>query len=176
MPAGVPYHPPAGRNTWNTPAALIDPLTVFAGGPVDLDPCSNPTSKVPARREFMVEHGDDGLWLPWHIPDVPVTVYVNPPFDDLKSWAEKAKKEAELGAEILFLLPARTDTKAWHEHVATANAVLFWRGRLTFLGAEHPAPFPVALAYWGPRVKRFMEVFGKHGLAVTHWKQEAKQD
>lgn len=168
MPVGVPYHPPAGRTDWNTPAPVCVSLVEFNQGPMDLDPCSNPSSIVPARRTYDLRRGEDGLALPWTKPDVPQTVYVNPPFDELRAWAAKAKAEAELGAEILFLLPARTDTRAWHEHVSTASVVLFWRGRLTFLGGEHPAPFPVALAYWGPRAARFHEVFCKHGLTVTH--------
>ena len=43
----------------------------------------------------------------------------------------------------VFLLPARVDTKWFHDLVLPhAREIRFIRGRLKFVGAEHPAPFP----------------------------------
>ncbi|OJW05302.1 MAG: hypothetical protein BGO49_31130 [Planctomycetales bacterium 71-10] len=111
----------------------------------DLDPCS-PTRKGPvkARLHYTVE--DDGLSLPWH-----GVAYVNPPYGKtLHAWVEKARREHVEGRarKVVLLIPARTDTAYWHDHVTTAE-VWFLRGRLKFNDGPRPAPFPSALAVWG---------------------------
>jgi hypothetical protein len=42
---------------------------------------------------------------------------------------------------VVMLLPARTDTRWWHEWVMKGE-VRFIRGRLKFGGAKNSAPFP----------------------------------
>mgnify|MGYP007039145828 CR=1 FL=1 len=49
----------------------------------------------------------------------------------------------------MALLPARTDTGWWHEHVAERADVFLLRGCLAFGDGEQSAPFPSALAVWG---------------------------
>ena len=46
------------------------------------------------------------------------------------------------GTLIVMLLPARTDTKAFHEYIYHHAEIRFLRGRLKFVDAKHPAPFP----------------------------------
>ncbi len=43
-----------------------------------------------------------------------------------------------------MLIPARTDTKWFHEYIYDKPNVeiRFLKGRLKFVGAEHSAPFP----------------------------------
>lgn len=69
-------------------------------------------------------------------------VYCNPPYGpEIRKWLEKAR-EAEVA---VYLLPARTDTKWWHDLAMGADEVRFLRGRLRFVGAKNPAPFPSVL-------------------------------
>jgi hypothetical protein len=72
--------------------------------------------------------------------------------------------EAALKCEIVTLVPARTDTRAFRALVRGAAAVCFWRGRITFRGAAAGAPFPSAIVYHGWRPERFVEVFADAGL------------
>ena len=66
-------------------------------------------------------------------------VYCNPPYwRGIDRWLAKAK-EPELA---VFLVPARTDTKWWHEYAMSANEIRFLRGRLKFGKAKNSAPFP----------------------------------
>lgn len=65
-------------------------------------------------------------------------VFCNPPYGDVSKWLAKAQ-EAECA---VYLLPARTDTKWWHEYVMRAAEIRFIRGRLKFGGATNSAPFP----------------------------------
>ena len=63
---------------------------------------------------------------------------------------EKARREAERGALVVGLLPARTDTAWFHEHVyRAATEIRFLKGRLKFEGAAASAPFPSMIAVWG---------------------------
>ena len=133
---------------WATPPALLERLyAVF--GRFDLDPCS-PTddprrASVHAWMYFTPE--DDGLALSWH-----GRVFVNPPYGrELKAWVRKALGEIEerRASVVAVLLPARTDTAWWHEHVAGRADVFLLRGRLAFGDGEQSAPFPSALAVWG---------------------------
>lgn len=67
-------------------------------------------------------------------------VYCNPPYGP-KIWSFLEKRlEAELA---VFLLPARTDTKWFHEIVLPhAEEIRFIKGRLKFGDSKNNAPFP----------------------------------
>ena len=77
--------------------------------------------------------------------------YMNPPYGrEIGPWVEKARREAERGALVVGLLPARTDTAWFHEHVyRAATEIRFLKGRLKFEGAVASAPFPSMIAVWG---------------------------
>ena len=46
---------------------------------------------------------------------------------------------------MVMLIPARTDTKYWHQYVMRADEVYFVKGRLKFGDSENSAPFPSAV-------------------------------
>jgi site-specific DNA-methyltransferase (adenine-specific) len=111
----------SGRNQhWTTPEELyaaLDEEFHFT-----LDPC-------PLHAEF------DGLAISW----AGHRVFCNPPYGrGVARWLEKAK-EADVA---VYLLPARTDTRWWHQFAPLATEIRFLQGRLRFGGAKHPAPFP----------------------------------
>jgi hypothetical protein len=66
---------------WCTPDWVIDIVHEVFGDSPDLDPCSNPYSRVKAKTEFTLEKGNDGLVDDWGFAR---TIYVNPPFG--KGW------------------------------------------------------------------------------------------
>ena len=148
------------RPDWNTPANFLAVVRRFAA--IGLDPCSNAASLVGATTAWTEE--DDGLPRSWADKGL---VYCNPPYGrEILPWAQKMQIDGARGAEIIALLPARTDARWWQNHITNADAVCFWRGRLRFLGAESSAPFPSAVAYWGDRRIRFAKVFGDYGWIV----------
>ena len=61
----------------------------------------------------------------------------------------KANEAAKKGAIVVCLVPARTDTKWWHEYVIQ-HEVRFVRGRLKFGDAKNSAPFPSAVVVIKP--------------------------
>lgn len=68
---------------------------------------------------------------------------MNPPFSNWQKWVEKGCEEYLKGKVVVFLLAARTDTKAFHEIILPyASEIRFIKGRLKFGGAKRGAPFP----------------------------------
>lgn len=67
-------------------------------------------------------------------------VFCNPPYNrNFGAWLTRGL-EAEIA---VFLIPARTDTRWFHDIVMpNAKEIRFLRGRLKFGGAEYNAPFP----------------------------------
>lgn len=64
-------------------------------------------------------------------------------------WVKKAYEESLTGrVKVCCLLPARTDTKWFHEYCQKGQ-VIFIKGRLKFEGAENSAPFPSMLVLFG---------------------------
>jgi site-specific DNA-methyltransferase (adenine-specific) len=150
-------HFTAERDDWPTPDCVLE--RVRRVGEIGLDPCAG-ARPFGAVCEYRADRGEDGLALSWRGKGL---TYVNPPYGrSIGAWVAQCS-EAD---ECIALLPARPDTAWWHEGVVRAQAILFWRGRLTFVGAEAPAPFPSAVAYWGPRPGKFVEAFGDAGWLV----------
>ena len=46
------------------------------------------------------------------------------------------------GTTVVMLLPARTDTKWFHEYILPYGQIRFIRGRLKFGDSKNSAPFP----------------------------------
>lgn len=150
---GTPESPWLGALTssdsveWNTPPEFLEKLYPLVGGEFACDPCS-PRSDGPTKAMVHFTQEDDGLALDWP----PGATWVNPPYARglTGQWVAKCRKEAEAGSGPIFaLIPARTDTAWWHDHVADQGHVLFLRGRLAFGSGENSAPFASALVVYG---------------------------
>jgi phage N-6-adenine-methyltransferase len=137
---------------WHTPPALLGALYPIVGGMFDLDPCSpvrrGSAAPVRARTRFTAE--DDALSRPWRA----ATVFINPPYGrQLAVWVAKARDECLAGRAglIIALVPARTDTRWWHDSIAGSADVWMLKGRLAFGDGSVPAPFPSAIVVWSAR-------------------------
>lgn len=110
---------------WATPKGLYDELHREFG--FTLDPCPLGESE---------KDGSSPLFTKWG----GARVYCNPPYNrGVAQFLERAR-EADLA---VFLLPARTDTKWFHDLcLPHASEIRFVKGRLKFGGLKHPAPFP----------------------------------
>jgi site-specific DNA-methyltransferase (adenine-specific) len=76
-------------------------------------------------------------------------VYCNPPYGSgIQKWLQRGL-EADLA---VFLIPARTDTRWFHEIVLPkAKEIRFIKGRLRFGDAVNNAPFPsMVVIFEGP--------------------------
>ena len=151
------YIMPAAKTNWYTPQVVMDLVEKF--DMIGLDPCWEEECLVKPMRRFTKR--DDGLIRDWSGYGL---VFVNPPYDDLKRWCEKIASEGDKGTEIIALLPARTDTRAFQDYISKATCMCFWRGRLRFVGAKASAPFPSLIAYYGERYDRFYQIFKARGV------------
>lgn len=145
-----------GRDDWRTPTTVLDRVRRI--GPIALDPCGNPENSVGARVCYWGEPDSaDGLACGWSLGGL---VFVNPPYSQFRAWAAKAALEAKAGTQLIMLVPARTDTQAWRIATGEADCVALWRGRLTFVGGNAPAPFPSALIACNVGVRAMRRAFG----------------
>lgn len=79
---------------------------------------------------------------------------MNPPYGrEIGAWIKKAYQESLLGATVVCLVPARTDTRWWHDYVMKAKEIRFLRGRLKFGSAINSAPFPSAVIIFDKQIK-----------------------
>lgn len=116
---------------WETPKDFFDKIQSEFN--LDMDVCA--TNKNHKLRDWWTRK-DDGLtqdWKPWRC-------WMNPPYGrEIGKWIAQA---ATGGAKIVVaLLPARTDTRWFHDYIYGKAEIRFVRGRLHFSEGGR-APFP----------------------------------
>tara|TARA_X000001382_G_C3150021_1_gene172692 strand:- start:56 stop:550 length:495 start_codon:yes stop_codon:yes gene_type:complete len=84
--------------------------------------------------------------------DWEVCNFMNPPYGrEIGKFIEKAYTEWVLNDfTTVALLPARTDTKWFHNFIYNQARIVFIKGRLKFEGGKKlaPAPFPSMIVVW----------------------------
>lgn len=162
---------------WGSPSEVLDPIYEHFGE-IGLDPFGDPNAIVKANHYFFHPHHQgvlptglnpkagitvgDGFTLSWGGYGL---VFANGPWSDCAPWVYKAATE---GDEVICLVPARTGANWFQHYVAPADVVLFWKGRLKFVGAKHHAPFHCVLNYWGERPELFLKAFPGHWYVRNH--------
>lgn len=132
----------SARSDWETPPELYAALnTEFR---FDLDAAASPDN---AKCPRFYSEAEDGLTQPWQ-----GSVWCNPPYGrDVGRWVQRGYEAARDGkATVVMLLPARTDTRWFHDYIWSYRwvEVRFIRGRLKFVGAKDAAPFPSMVVIW----------------------------
>lgn len=140
---------------WTTPQYVFDWIDKHYG-PVMLDAAATPSNHLapfyfsrscPDWEPLCVE---DAMKRHWQTDG---TVFLNPPYGrEIAEWVSKAYYES-VGhfLRVVMLLPARTDTRWWHEYVMRADEIWLLEGRLKFGRAAEAgevkasAPFPSAI-------------------------------
>ena len=134
----------SGKNDWETPQWLFDELD--AEFHFTLDPCaSHETAKC--NNYYTVE--DDGLIQDWGNE----IVFCNPPYSNSMQteWVKKCYEHSEKGGTAVMLIPARTDTKRFHDYILGKAEIRFIRGRLNFGDSSNSAPFPSMIVIFDGR-------------------------
>lgn len=133
-------HYSSATDLWATPQDFFDRYNERFG--FTLDVCASPENAKCARY-FTKE--DDGLAQPWE-----GICWMNPPYGRvIGHWMQKAYESSRAGATVVCLVPARTDTRWWHDY-AMKGEIEFIRGRLKFGGVKNSAPFPSAVVVFYP--------------------------
>jgi phage N-6-adenine-methyltransferase len=121
---------------WETPQDFFDRYNAQYG--FTLDVCATPEN---AKCERFFTEEQDGLAQEWT-----GICWMNPPYGrKIEKWVKKAyESHRDNGATVVCLVPARTDSKWWHDY-AMKGRVEFIRGRLKFSDYKWNAPFPSAV-------------------------------
>ena len=123
------------KDDWETPVEFYDKYNKIFN--FDLDVCA---TKENAKCNKYFTKKDDGLSKKWHS-----NCWMNPPYGrEIGKWMQKAYESSLEGATVVCLVPARTDTKWWHDF-AMKGKIEFIKGRLKFGNAKYSAPFPSAI-------------------------------
>ena len=130
---------------WETPQEFFDKLDKEFH--FNLDVCALPEN---AKCAAYYTPEMDGLIQPWY-----GRCWCNPPYGrGIEKWVERAYCSAvEGGAIVVMLLPARTDTRWFHEYIYGKAEIRFVRGRLKFGGSKNSAPFPSMVVVFRPKME-----------------------
>lgn len=124
----------SNTDEWATPIKLFEELDNKYH--FTLDPCS--TKENHKCKKYYTKE-DNGLEKSWE----GYKVYCNPPYGkEISKWVEKAYNENKKGTFVVMLLPARTDTKWFHNFIYKKHEIRFIKGRLKFNDGKQAAPFP----------------------------------
>jgi len=146
------------KSDWETPWPLfrdVDREFHFT-----LDVCATKgNTKVPGN---YFTPGMNGLRKDWR-----GVCWMNPPYGhEIRDWVRKAYVESETrGATVVCLLPARTDTRWFHHFCWNADAILFFKGRIRFVGCDSAAPYPSCLVVFGGGFPEDTKL-GKYGKII----------
>lgn len=118
---------------WATPQDFFDALDKEFR--FETDVCALPENAKCAHYFTPVQ---DGLAQEWT-----GVCWCNPPYGrKIGDWVKKAAESAKAGAVVVMLLPARTDTRWFHDYIYGQAEIRFVKGRLKFGDATESAPFP----------------------------------
>lgn len=115
----------------------------------NLDPCSTDENHK-CDKYYTIK--DDGLSKDWSGHNV----WCNPPYGrNIVKWVEKCYREGcKDNTLVVLLIPARTDTKYFHDYILHRAEIRFIPGRLKFGNSNNSAPFPSMLVIFrGAKVR-----------------------
>lgn len=130
----------SATDQWSTPIDFFNKVDdVFR---FETDVCADAGN---AKCEKYFDAEADGLTKRWT-----GVCWMNPPYGrGIGEWLKKAYESAKGGATVVCLIPARTDTRWWHDYCLKGEIMLI-KGRLKFGGSVDGAPFPSALVVFRP--------------------------
>lgn len=145
---------------WETPDHLFRFLDRHYHFTVDVA-ANSKTRKV---RKFY-DIARDGLKQDW----AGEVVFMNPPYSESGKWTKKAQEAAQHGAIVVALLPNRSATAWYREHLAPSALIVLLHGKVPFFHrgvgrgeiTMSGAPFASILAIWpasaGKRILKFTQ-------------------
>ena len=135
----------SANNRWCTPKDFFNKLDQEFD--FTLDPCC--TEKSALCKQYFTPN-EDGLKQNWG----GYRVFVNPPYGrQIGKWVKKCYEEGQKpNTTVVMLIPARTDTRYFHDYIFGKTEIRFIKGRLKFINLDYEgdekdrkmssAPFP----------------------------------
>lgn len=124
----------SNSDEWSTPEDFYEKLNKEFN--FTLDPCA--TSENHKTTKYFTKE-QDGLIQNWQGN----IVFCNPPYSNIAEWVKKCYYESlKENTIVVLLIPARTDTKYFHNYILNRSEIRFIKGRLKFGNCKNSAPFP----------------------------------
>ena len=140
-------HFSSGKDDWGTPFSTFAPW--HEQFTFTVDAAANGDNHLLPRWYGPGGEREDALTHDW---DPTERYWCNPPYSRTlqRQFIIQAYRVMSRGGVAVLLLPARTDTKTFHEFIwdrfeaapEKHITVHFLKGRIRFVGATHGAPFP----------------------------------
>lgn len=131
---------------WATPQHIFDTLNNEFD--FTLDPCADENNH---KCDKYFTKNENGLLQDWGGD----RVFCNPPYGkEIYKWVEKCYIEGHKeNTLVVMLIPARTDTKYFHDFILNRSEIRFVKGRIKFGSANNAAPFPsMIVVFRGPKM------------------------
>lgn len=131
------------KEDWATPQDFFDKLDEEFH--FDLDPCADAEDATPPP----ILQKSVFLFCKIFLT---LRVFCNPPYGRTSTgeWIQKCYEEAKKpGTVVVALIPARTDTRFFHDYIYHKAEIRFIKGRLKFGGCKDAAPFPSMVVIFG---------------------------
>lgn len=155
----------AEQDQWRTPRWLFDKCEERFGV-YRLDAAADKTNAL-CPSFFYADGRDGALAKEVHWSG---KFWCNPPYSMLKEFADKAIEELQNENSVggTFLIPARTDTKAFHKLVTGATDIIFLKGRVRFddLDGKPAVAWNKKLQRWDPASAPFPSVIIHIGVRI----------
>ncbi len=120
---------------WSTPGDVFSELNEEFD--FNLDPCSTEQNHKCDKYFTLNDNGLEQNWGGGY------RAFVNPPYSRISDWVKKSWEEStKPNTIVVMLIPARTDTRYFHEYIQYRSEIRFIKGRLKFGDSKHSAPFP----------------------------------
>jgi site-specific DNA-methyltransferase (adenine-specific) len=131
----------SATNEWATPQDYFNKLNDEFH--FTLDPCATHENHK-CSKYYTIE--ENGLIQDWKNE----IVFCNPPYGkEMPIWVKKCFEEGQKpNTTVVMLIPARPDTKYFHEYIYDKSEIRFIKGRLKFGGCKNSAPFPSMLVIY----------------------------
>ena len=122
-------------DNWATPQDFFDKLNEEFH--FTLDPCAD---EVNHKCDQFFTREQDGLSQDWGGN----VVFCNPPYGkEIADWVQYSYEQSKKpNTTVVMLIPARTDTRYFHNYIYGKAEIRFIKGRLKFGDATSAAPFP----------------------------------
>lgn len=131
----------SNTDNWATPQEFYDKLNSEFG--FTLDPRAD---KDNHKCDLYYTKYDDGLSKDrdWQV------VFMNPPYG--REINKRVKKASDTKGVVVCLLPARTDTRRFHDYIYWKAEIRFIKWRLKFGCSKNSAPFPSMIVVFNASV------------------------
>lgn len=136
----------SNSDEWETPQDFYEKLNMEFG--FTLDACANDQNH---KCERYITKEQNGLLTEWGGE----RVFCNPPYSNIAEWVKKAFYESRKdNTVVVLLIPARTDTKYFHNYIYHRTEIRMVKGRLHFSDSKKAAPFPsMIVIFRGANIK-----------------------